>query len=73
MSLTSSRLHCPETAQMHRAGRQNSAPRKRHRTQALESSAELTVAQKVHFACALHKHTHAWCARLLVSAAQSLE
>jgi Amt family ammonium transporter len=31
------------------------------------------MAQKVHSACALHKHTHASCARLPVSAAQSLD
>src|SRR6185436_6908168 len=64
---------CPEFAQMHCAGRQNSAPGKCGATQALESSVESAVAQKVHSACALHKHTHAWCARLPVTAAQSLE
>src|SRR3569833_3176695 len=73
MSLHLYRVSCPEFEQMHCAGRQNSAPKECHYAQALESSAESAVAQKVHSACALHKHTHAWCARLPVTAAQSLD
>jgi hypothetical protein len=39
----------------------------------MENSVESVMAQKLHFASALHKHTHASRARLPVSAAQSLE
>ena len=49
---------------MHRDRRQNSAPAVLRARKPMESSAKSAMARKLHFACALHKHTHAWCARL---------
>jgi hypothetical protein len=38
---------------------QNGAPKARRRAQAMETAPEFTMARKLHFPCALDKHTHA--------------
>jgi hypothetical protein len=53
MTLHLSLQVCPDLAHTHHPGLQNSASRGALRSQAMESSSEIAMARKLHFACAL--------------------